>query len=171
MTNLASSDYCNTLRQMHERETWGDKGHTYKDEILAWFGQLGCATLLDYGSGKETLRLALAPAIDVQCYDPGTDRNALPSPADFIACTDVLEHIEPELINNVLAHICTLMRKGGYFSIALNADKRRTLPDGRNAHLLVKNSAWWLAKLQQHGLTVAKHDAGRKHLRAWLSVL
>ena len=68
-------------------------------------------------------------------------------PAELVICTDVLEHIEPELIDNVLKHIESLTLKTAYLIIdTLPAQKN--LPDGRNAHLIIENQDWWTNKIQ-----------------------
>jgi hypothetical protein len=63
-----------------------------------------------------------------------------------VVCTDVLEHIEPELIDNVLDHLKDLTRKVAFLAIATRP-ARKNLADGRNAHLIIQPSSWWLAKL------------------------
>jgi hypothetical protein len=59
---------------------------------------------------------------------------------------DVLEHIEPECLDDVLDDMkrCTL--KGVFLSVSL-VTAGKTLPDGRNAHLIVEPIEWWLPKL------------------------
>jgi len=107
-------------------------------------------TIVDYGSGKGKLKRALDElklGLEIQNYDPcvpGDD--TLPSQADLVVCFDVLEHVEPDLLENVLAHIRDLARKCVMLSIS-NIPSSRTLGDGRNAHLIIEDDPWWQARL------------------------
>ena len=62
--------------------------------------------LLDYGCGAQTnlaKHLKVNRKLMYQAYDPGVPRFSKPPvPAQMVTCIDVLEHIEPELIDNVL---------------------------------------------------------------------
>jgi hypothetical protein len=104
----------------------------------------------------------------VRNYDPGIPADsALPAPADLVVCTDVLEHIEPEHLDAVLAHIFRLAQRAVFLQIALFPAKK-TLPDGRNAHLIVQPANWWLDKIGKHvgrGVWRLAADAGTKHLQ------
>lgn len=165
---LTSDGYRDLLQEMHERQPWGTKGRRYADDILAMCGRLGVREVLDYGCGRETLRDALAPDVTVRGYDPAIPHLASdPAPADIVACTDVLEHIEPDCLDEVLKHIAGLARRGVYFAIALNLAKRH-LPDGRNAHLIVRPSGWWTTRLRvifdERGYRFDRHAIGKKWL-------
>ena len=65
--------------------------------------------LLDYGCGKKLiLKQHLKPTdgFRYQAYDPGVKRFASdPVPAELVVACDVLEHIEPQCIDDVLDHI------------------------------------------------------------------
>ena len=82
-----------------------------------------------------------------QAYDPGVRRfSKEPLPAEMIACVDVLEHIEPEYIESVLNDLCRLSLGIVFLSIC-TAPSMKTMPDGRNAHLITEPIKWWLPKL------------------------
>ncbi len=105
----------------------------------------GSRDILDYGCGQRTLERDLGFAI--RNYDPcisGLD--AAPDPADLVVCTDVLEHIEPECLDEVLDDLQRLTRNAGFFVIATRPAEK-TLPDGRNAHLIQEPLGWWMPKL------------------------
>jgi hypothetical protein len=78
---------------------------------------------------------------------------ALPGFADLVVCTDVLEHVEPELLDTVLRHLRSLARKAVFVVIATRPSNK-TLSDGRNAHLIVETAEWWIAHLIEAGFTV-----------------
>ena len=63
-----------------------------------------------------------------------------------MTCIDVLEHIEPDLLDNVLDDL--MMLTDGYAFITVHTGPAvKTLSDGRNAHLIQKPARWWLPKL------------------------
>ena len=163
--SLISAEYQQVLRDMHASTKWGRHGREYSDHYMKFFDQLGCKSLIDYGSGSETLLHHLRvtrPEIDVQCYDPGVvGRDVLPNKADFVVCTDVLEHIEEQYIDKVLFHIRDLMLIGGYVRCTTSRAKR-FLPDGRNAHILQQPRKWWLSKFKEHNYNIIKQDGGTK---------
>jgi len=83
-------------------------------------------------------------------YDPGiSGKDTSPEPRDYLICIDVLEHVEPDLLYNVLEDLERVIKKKGYLTIAMYP-ARRILKDGRNAHLIVKDSFWWITKLREH---------------------
>ena len=82
-----------------------------------------------------------------QAYDPGVPKLADPPvPAEMVVCLDVLEHIEPDCLEDVLDHLEELTELILFASINTSlADKK--LSDGRNAHLIVQPMEWWLPKI------------------------
>jgi hypothetical protein len=85
--------------------------------------------------------------VTYQAYDPGVPRYAKPAlPAEMVACIDVLEHIEPDLIDNVLDDLARLAEGVVFLSID-TGPAMKTLSDGRNAHLIQQPMSWWLPKL------------------------
>src|SRR5262249_17383902 len=77
-----------------------------------------------------------------------------PQAADLVACTDVLEHIEPECIGAVLDDIASLVRHLVFLVIATQPAKK-TLADGRNAHLIQEPVQWWAPPLMRRWDTIA----------------
>jgi hypothetical protein len=88
-------------------------------------------------------------SVKVQCYDPGVPEYAdPPTPAEFVVCIDVLEHIEPHLIDDVLDHLAELTQEM-LFATVSTRPAGKVLPDGRNAHLIQKPAEWWLPKIME----------------------
>lgn len=109
--------------------------------------------LLDYGAGKGRLAAALQAQVrrplKIHHYDPAIPQwSAVAAPCGFVACIDVLEHIEPDLLDNVLDDLQRVTLGAGVFTIHTGA-AMKVLPDGRNAHLIQQPPAWWLPKLLQ----------------------
>lgn len=107
---------------------------------------------MDYGCGKRTLEEALG--FPIANYDPAVEGlDATNEPHDIVACTDVLEHIEPDLLVGVLADIRRCTKKAAFLLIATRPAKKY-LEDGRNAHLIQRDAKWWLGRLWDAGFRV-----------------
>lgn len=141
---LISPEYRAQNEQLHrERANYGARG----DRHVALLKTLG-ADFLDYGCGKGALSRALP---GVRNYDPCVpEYSGEPSPADVLVCTDVLEHIEPECLDAVLAHMRDLTRVTAYVVVALKPDRSKTLPDGSDPHRIVKSAQWWQKELGRY---------------------
>ncbi len=139
-----------------KRSMGGAKHASKVDEVAS---KWGVETILDYGCGqgqfKQELENLRKDEYKIFEYDPGiTGKEKLPeSPVDLVMCADVLEHIEPDKIDNVIQHIYELSKMGCYLVISLCSTKV-ILPDGRNAHLLIKPVEWWIQKLLVHNWEV-----------------
>jgi len=134
-------------RLLHETGTFGMSGGRWAQPVLALVEQLRTRDILDYGCGQRTLEGYLG--FPIRNYDPcipGLD--APPAPADIVVCTDVLEHVEPECLDEVLDDLRRVTRVAGLFLIATRPAER-FLADGRNAHLIQQPKSWWLPKLEQ----------------------
>lgn len=120
------------------------KAHYKHIEFLA--KKMDAASILDYGCGKGRFGQTM-PHLLVKNYDPAMEEySAAPEPADLVVCLDVLEHIEPECLDDVLDDILRLSLRGTFLVISTRA-AGKTLPDGRNAHLIQKPPQWWLEKI------------------------
>ena len=155
--NLISDDYKSLNEQLHEaHEEFGNRNDFLARELPTSIAILHKLfkynSVLDYGCGKglilESLNKKLHPlGIDLQGYDPCIKEFAEPPlPADILLCTDVLEHVEPEKIKEVLEHINTLTINVCYLIIDL-LPATKTLADGRNAHINLQTHGWWLDAL------------------------
>lgn len=148
---LISEDYRRQQEQMHaEIPGYGVTGAMFGRMVTEIMSRLNITELLDYGCGHN---LSLFHAIKAghkfryQAYDQGVIEYAkAPIPSQMVACIDVLEHIEPELIDNVLDDLVILTEQVGFFTVH-TGPAGKTLPDGRNAHLIQESAEWWLAKL------------------------
>jgi hypothetical protein len=108
----------------------------------------GYASILDYGCGKSTLAAKLADdGVEIAEYDPAIPgKDTPPEPAELVICGDVLEHIEPDCLDAVLADLKRLTKRK-LIVVIDTLPAKKTLADGRNAHLIVETAAWWGAKL------------------------
>src|SRR4051812_12919352 len=108
---LITSSYLDQQRQLHaSRPDYGTSSHKYVDHIASLAKKVGTRDILDYGCGKSMLQKGLP--FPIQNYDPAmAEYTRRPVPADIVVCTDVLEHIEPECLKDVMDDLAALTRK------------------------------------------------------------
>jgi hypothetical protein len=148
---LYSPEYQKQQEKLHNQEEfYGVKAGEYGEIISMMVDRMEIDHLLDYGCGKaQSLTETLKPnrPLKYQAYDIGVPEYADPPiPADMVVCIDVLEHIEPEYLENVLDHLEELTEVI-LFATIHTWPAGKTLDDGRNAHLTQQPYSWWLPKL------------------------
>ena len=141
---LISDEYRALNAELHRRnELYGTTGEHWAPALAQIAASYEAKSILDYGCGKGTLAPKL-PGFDVREYDPAVPgKDEPPQQADMVYCGDVLEHVEPECLNAVLNDLRRLTLKATMMIVATRPAEK-TLADGRNAHLIVKPSRWWL---------------------------
>jgi hypothetical protein len=149
---VISPEYAALNRQLHnEMDTYGAAAARDAAGVVKVARQTGCNRILDFGCGKGSLKPAIyeiAPEMVVLEFDPAIPgkENMPAENVDLVAAMDVMEHIELEYLDNVLTTMCSLNPKIVLMKISLRpADKN--LPDGRNAHILLKPIPWWKERL------------------------
>lgn len=163
---LISPEYRELQRRFHaQRSDYGVVGHTYAEDVLALCEATGAKSILDYGAGKGTLQAAILQSgstILVHNYDPCIDiwAERPENTFDIVTCTDVLEHVEIDCLDAILADI---LDYGEAVFLAIHiGPAKKTLPDGRNAHLIQESPAWWIARIDPlmeiHNILFQGHD-------------
>jgi len=139
-------------RQMHAAGHF--PGHSTKkhSEMIKGLIQVYDAkTLLDFGSGKgmqyDEQKLHEYWGIEKPTlYDPAVKGiDVLPNafrPFDGVICCDVLEHLEHQDLKAAIFEASIRAKKFVFFAVSTRLAKK-TLPDGRNAHLTVRSPDWW----------------------------
>lgn len=141
-------------REMHLKGHFAGyslKAHT--EDIRQLVQLTRAKSLLDYGCGKGH-QYSLSKmhrvwgGIMPTLYDPGVEQLSTKPSAKFdgVICTDVLEHIPEGEVEETLREIFSYATKFVYLSICTRPAKK-TLPDGRNAHVTIKEPAWWAGKI------------------------
>lgn len=145
---MITEAYRQEQARLHATGDYGKAGAGFGDVVSDMLIGAKAQTLLDYGCGsRQSLRPVLRVPVHYQGYDPAVPEYAAdPEPADCVACIDVLEHIEPEMLDQVLDHIRSKTLKRALFSVHLGP-AGKTLSDGRNAHLIQEPPSWWLPKI------------------------
>lgn len=170
---LISPEYVALNAKLHkDNPAYGTRSYRWLEFVTDRIRSEGHKTVLEYGAGKGTLSYMLAncsnmPLITMVNYDPAIPAFAeRPEPAEFVLCLDVLEHIEPDCLDEVLADLRNLTLKEALMVISLRPSSK-TLPDGRNAHLLIKPPDWWTVRIANYFDTIAFSLVGHE-LRALL---
>ena len=113
-----------------------------------------CNSFLDYGTGKgllvQRLKKLVNPKINVTGYDPSVAEYSVHPEGkyDIVSCLDVLEHVELDSIDSVIDDIANLTKRFCYVVVDLQPAVK-TMSDGRNAHILLAPSDWWINKFSQ----------------------
>jgi len=149
------------LQREHRRASFGKRSKMPR-HLFNFIVNNNPQTILDFGCGKgkliETLKVQF-PDKTITGYDPANpdfDHSIDDKFYDLIYSSDVLEHIEPEFIDQTLAYLST-KSKYIYHLIALSPAKL-ILPDGRNAHLIQESPEWWKQKFIDNGYTILKDE-------------
>lgn len=131
-------------------------------------------TVLDFGCGPGRSALAFLEAqmnvhlldISENCLDPEIFLMTLKktvqftqaclwdlplklSPAKWITCFDVLEHIPESQVDGTLKGMAAHMTVGGFFSIHLD-EEQFGQKVGQKLHLTVKPAQWWIEKVSRY---------------------
>ena len=160
---LISEKYRKQQAKLHENPSYGVASVGYAPLVSVIIDQFEVNEMLDYGCGKGRLAQSITPnrQVEIELYDPSIpDFAEAPSKRQMVCCIDVLEHIEPELLDNVLDDLKRLTKSVGFFSIH-TGPAVKVLDDGRNAHLIQEGYRWWLPKIMDRfDLHTLSHTPG-----------
>lgn len=164
MALVISEAYRALQAEMHKDAAYGVAAMHYAPLVAALIEDECATEILDYGCGKRRLNGALSPIIKrpltVHSYDPAIPAyDGVPEPCDLVVCIDVLEHIEPECIDAVLDDLARVTRRTGFFTISTRP-AQKSLPDGRNTHILQRPDSWWLMRLAERFTIGVVRDHG-----------
>lgn len=148
---LISEEYRELQHELHRNPEYGVASVEYAPLVAEAIRANGITELLDYGAGKgrlgQELRNIVPVPLKIFHYDPAIPEwSQQPEPRALVACIDVLEHIEPEFLPNVLDDLKRLVLKIGVFTVH-TGPAAKVLKDGRNAHLIQKPASWWLPQI------------------------
>lgn len=163
--NLLITDYHKTVnKELHLKgilntgtndNPYGVSGHMYAGQAAILAGQIikkyGNTTMLDYGCGQRTLEAIMPPieGLKIFNYDPCIEGlDSTPEPADIVVCTDVLEHVEPDCLENVLDDLKRVTMKVAIIAVSTRL-ANKSYCDGQNAHKIVQDQGWWRPKIKK----------------------
>lgn len=146
---LFTPAYVEMQRDLHARYNYGRGVDADECAMLVRGIAEEGSSVLDYGCGQGRFKQVIAGEYPVTEYDPAiAGKDARPKRADIVVCADVLEHIEPALIDNVISDLRNLTITTAILIIA-TGPSAKILADGRNAHLIVENAAWWQRRIEE----------------------
>lgn len=172
MSIYFSDEYQELLQQYRQqRPDWGNTGYMIADEIYQLMIDCHYVSILDYGCGDGSLKRAILqnPPPDLLYfdeYDPGVEGKEIcpDNLYDLVVCKDVLEHVEPEYLDNVLVHLARLTGKMLWCKIAY-IPSPAVLPDGQNAHRCLLTPYEWKQQLSDYfGIVVVNNE---DHQHCW----
>jgi hypothetical protein len=145
---LITEEYRRQQQELHKNMGYGKASVVFAPFVAEVIRRDRIQEMLDYGAGKgrlgEELEWLVPWPLRIQRYEPAVPEwSARPEPSPFVACIDVLEHIEPDLLPNVLDDLARVTAGTGLFTVA-TGPAMKILPDGRNAHLIQRPANWWL---------------------------
>ena len=143
---MINKDYQSQIQAMHGQGKFNNGAKQF-DLVRPFIEEYAPKTMLDFGCGHGALIAVIKqnyPEIKCWGYDPGDPHYGVMPPRTFeaVISTDAIEHIEPEHLIQSLQLISDKMERCGFFRIACHPAKK-TLPDGRNCHLIVEEPDWW----------------------------
>ena len=146
---MISEAYRVEQKKLHENPNYGMASVDYAPLVSDIINRFHVIDVLDYGAGKGRLaeNLSVSHQVRMHMYEPANDEwSKTPEPHELVACIDVLEHIEPEYLDDVLDDLQRVTERLGVFTIH-TGEAKKVLSDGRNAHLIQKPLEWWLPKI------------------------
>jgi hypothetical protein len=144
---LITESYREMQHELHRNARYGAASMKFAYKVNELIAKYQPERVLDYGAGKRLLRTAIGN-VDLVEYDPCIPEiSKVPTGTfDLVCCLDVLEHIEPECLESVLADVARLTAKIAFLTIH-TGPAGKFLSDGRNAHLIQKPIEWWSDQL------------------------
>ena len=143
-------------RQVHEAGKYYRGNSTlrkYVNDISQIIREIETGSILDYGCGKGLQytedRLHKPWGIMPTLFDPAVSGiDELPEGQfDGVICTGVLEHIPQDELQAAIDNLSRYARKWAFLAIGISP-AHKTLPNGQNAHVIVKPPEWWKQRLE-----------------------
>lgn len=177
--SLTYNEKCEALQiaysWYHSKNYFGSQAQI--PTLLTLINEYRLTSVLDYGCGSghkkiwESLK-AMCPSLKTyRPYDPYSKqpeiRNYPPAGSrfDLVSCTDVLEHLLIEDLEDVLTDLLFCTNKMLYLTICLShAGKMVVDANGedlynQSLHTIVKPKDWWLAQIAKAERTVRDKQA------------
>lgn len=152
-TQTISDEYRAEQQKLHKNPHYGVASLAFAPVVKSLLRLGRCTSISDYGAGKCNLKRALgvkaAGPVQYHPYDPAFPEYGPAREADLVTCIDVLEHIELSALDAVLGELSKVTRRLAFLTVHTGPAKK-TLSDGRNAHLIQESPGWWLARFEPY---------------------
>ena len=143
--------YLEQYQKIHSTKKYGVSSEQLVEKLYQVINPKS-KSLLDYGCGQSKTAILLAEKCNMFLYyqyDPAIERLSIQPDFqyDTVICTDVLEHVPEEELNEVLVNIWSYSKEEIIFIISTR-EAAEVLPNGENAHCTVQEKGWWDKKLK-----------------------
>lgn len=152
---LITKEYQEQMQHVNMTTTMGSQGRSSNPRMHYYpefFKRYNIKTALDFGCGMGAFTNAVRNlGIEAEGYDPCIPQfNVMPEDTfEAVISNDVMEHVEPEMLADTLKMLSGKFTKAIYLNICCRP-ARQFLPDGRNAHLIIKPEEWWDEQIMTH---------------------
>ncbi len=128
-----SEQYLGLQTDLHKNPNYGMASLSFAPIVADLIRLSKAQTVSDYGAGKQRLLEGLQKEgisnLTYLPYDPVFPEYGLAKPADLVCCIDVLEHIEPEMLDAVLKELAEITVKLGFFSVHMGPAEKNLQMD------------------------------------------
>lgn len=153
MRSFMDADYiAKQYKEMHKKGIFsGASLRPHIKDIKGLVDKHEVKSLLDYGCGGASVHMTERLAEQVGLYDPYREYYSKRPQRkfDMVICTDVMEHVPEDNVDEVLTDIDNYALKVVFFSIALYPAKK-TFENGANLHVTLKPKEWWKTKIAKN---------------------
>jgi len=159
---MISQAYQDKITEYHKGRIWGGAVSGKLFDIECTAKNNDCSTMLDFGCGFGLLKEKLGNKFSITEYDAGIPKkNKLPvGKFDMVVCCDVMEHVEPEFVDQTIDWLYYYATKVIYVSICC-APSLETFDDGSNLHLTVQPPSWWMSRFEERGAKLSYNGTDR----------
>lgn len=179
---LITPEYQRENARLHSVDPmFGAEGYLWAYHVAGIAIVEECISILDYGCGKGTLGKVLRDVcfdagegghqfcFHVREYDPGfPGKEWEPSRADLVVALDVMEHIEPDCVDDVVRDLARLAQKKLFVVVSTKLSKRK-LADGRDTHVSLHDGNWWALAFRKGGFKIDR--VWNTGLQLWVALL
>lgn len=110
-------EYIEELKKLHRNPIYGLGAKKHKDVVINLAQAINTTSIMDYGCGKGALGASLP--FPIWEYDPAIPgKDSVPRPADLVVCLNVLEFVEPDMLENVMGDLVRCAKKCVFAVIA-----------------------------------------------------
>ena len=148
---LITEEYRKQNYELHKSlQAYGTGLKFNAQSLISVCEEMKTTDVLDYGCGKAGRALSGEIPFKIKLYDPAIpEYTARPEPADIVLCLAVLEHVEPECLDEVIKDLYRVTKKFGIFLVDLKEGSVK-LPNGQLAHCSIHTIDQWTAKFQRY---------------------